>query len=410
MYSIDWLQVSCTSQTILQLPLNMVITSKYSDRYGNHREYSIHPHTELVCGYFNQVCVRWKGQAILHVGWLPRQQDIDPKAVNIKVANPILYTSDWYFLLMDFCLNMRIYVKQISRLDLAMDFNYLMNGLHPETFVRKYLSAGRTYLRVGSNKWCAVGMKEMHHSCYDYLRFGSRQSGVCVYLYNKTRELNQQKDKPYIRNCWQQAQLNTDRDVWRLEFSLSSQGVGLKNISTALFDTLFVDNLLTQEQIQNLCLIYAKKYFHFKRVVPGIKKKQDLPDVELLPEPDNPTVKPASIYRKTDTGRTEKAHINFLSKCIDALSKSDSANKYADIDACRHVVEMLKSMYAAKRSASFHELDITQQLRKEYQPDQFLRQLEAMKTNAFIRANRQLIRDMVQDMEAELNHVCNYVE
>lgn len=410
MASIDWLQVTCTSQTVLQLRIGDHICSKFPDRWGNHREYTIHNNTEVIMGYCKQCCVRWKGVAILHVGYIPKQQDIDVKAVNIKVANHMLYTSDWYFTLNDFCMNLRIAIKQITRLDLALDFNYFVNGLHPETFIRKYLSGGRTYIRVGSNKWCSMGLKELHHNCYDYLRFGSRQSGVCVYLYNKTRELTQKKDKPYIRNCWQTAQLNTDKDVWRLEFSLTSQGIGLKDIKTTLFDTIFVDQLTTQENIEQLTLIYAKKYFRFKKVDPKIQHKKDMPDVDLLPQPTEPQVKPASIYRKTDTGRTEKAHINYLNHCIDHLSVSDNPNKYEDIKAVQHVVEMLESMYADKRSASHLEQAITSHFTQQYQPDRYLRQLEAMKTNAFIKANRQLLTDLLKDLETELNHTCEYLQ
>lgn len=410
MFSVDWLQVSCSSQSILQLDINSEIISKYSDPRGNHRTYTIHEQVELVCGYVKQCCVRWKGNAVMHIGWIPRQKDVDPKCVNIKIANPLLYTSEWYYVLNDFCLNLRIFIKQITRLDLAIDFNYLMNGLHPETFIRKYLQAGRTYIRVGSNKWCAMGLKEMSRANFDYLRFGSRQSGICVYLYNKTRELQQQKDKPYIRNCWNQAGLNTDKDVWRLEFSLSSQGIGLKDVKSALFDTIFIDDLTTQESIENLSLIYAKKYFRFKQIVPGIHKKQDLPDIQLLPPPQKPLVKPASIYRKTDTGRTERAHINFLNRCIDQLSKSDYSHKYEDIKACQQVIKMLESVYADKRSASRLELSITNSQLKDYKPEQFLRQLQAMKTNSFIKANRQLIRGVIEDLESELNHTVSYIE
>lgn len=410
MASVDWLQVTCVSQTVLDLKINSSVESKYPDRWGNHRQYTIHEHKEIVAGYIKQAMIRWKGTAVLHIGWKPRNIEVDVKAVNIKIANALLYTSDWYFLLTDFCMNLRIMIRQITRLDLALDFNYLMNGLHPETFIRKYLTKSKSYIRVGSNKWCAVGLKECHRNNYDYLRFGSRQSGVCVYLYNKTRELISKKDKPYIRDCWKSAGLNIDKDVWRLEFSLSSQGIGLKDIKTTLFDTIFVDDLTTQENIQELCLIYAEKYFRFKRVVPTIQKKQDFPDVELLPHPESPKVKPASIYRKVDTGRTEKAHINYLNQCVDRLMNSDDAHKYEDIDACRKVIRMLESYYADKRSASKLELNVTESMTKEYQPERFLRQIEAMKTNSFIRANRQLVRALIEDLESQVNHRIEYVK
>lgn len=399
--SIDWLQVSCTSLQILHLPPDGGFQSKYPDRWGNHLVYTYSERVELIHGYEKQCCIRHKGLAVLHVGWLPREKDVNPLAVNIKISNHLLYTTEWFYILNDFCMNHNIAIKTITRCDLAIDFNYFMAGLCPQTFVRKYLTKNRSYIRVGSNKWAAQGMKELHGSNYDYLRFGSRQSGVSVYLYNKTLELHQQKDKPYIRDVWQSAGLNTDKDVWRLEISLTSQGIGLKDITTNLFRTLFVDDLNQQQNIEAICLLYAQKYFHFKRVVPNIIKKQNLPDLLLLPPPPETFVKPACIYRKKDTGRTEKAHMNYLTKLIEEVMQDDTATKYKDIDALRYVVTMLENIYTTKRAARKEETKLTERLKTPYRPDDFRRQLQAMKQNSFVKANEATIREIVNNMAVE---------
>lgn len=401
MCSLDWLQVTCTSLQILHLPPQGHLLSKYPDRWGNHREYDYTEQEVVIHGYEKQCCVRWKGYAVLNVGWIPRQKDVNILSVNIKIANAILYTTDWYYILNDFCMNHNIAIKTITRCDLAIDCNYFLNGLCPETFLRKYLTKTKTYIRVGSNKWCSQGLKEMHRSNYDYLRFGSRQSGVCVYLYNKTRELQQQKDKPYIRECWEAAGLNTSRDVWRLEISLSSQGVGLKDVTTNLFRTLFIDDLNQQQNIESLCLLYAQKYFHFKRIVPNITKKQNLPDLELLPPPPETYIKPTSIYRKKDTGRTEKAHMNYLTKLLEEVTQGDSATKYRDIDSLRYVITMLENLYTTKRAARRQENGLKERLTTPYRPNDFARQLAAMKTNAFVKANETAIREIVNNMAVE---------
>ena len=46
------------------------------------------------------------------------------------------------------------------------------------------------------------------------------ESNVDTYLYNKTKEMQDKKYKPWIVEAWKRAGIDTSKDVWRLEFSL----------------------------------------------------------------------------------------------------------------------------------------------------------------------------------------------
>ena len=58
---------------------------------------------------------------------------------------------------------------------------------------------------------------------FSYLRYGSRSSRISTYLYNKTKELNEEHDKPYIRDMWRENGWLGDQNVWRLEFSVKGR-------------------------------------------------------------------------------------------------------------------------------------------------------------------------------------------
>lgn len=319
-YSLDWLQLYCNcygSQSQLEAES---IVSPQADKHGNHRTYSFAQAHEYIKGYAFNKAVVYRKYTVAIIAWSPRNSNNDPYGCAIKIQNAVLYVADWHFILADILASLGWRALSITRLDLACDLNYFLNGLHPETFIRKYMMrSGQTYLRDGSNKWACYGYKELHVNNFDSIRWGSRKSGVSVYLYNKSKELKEQKYKPYIVEAWKQAALNVYK-VWRVEMSINSSGRGLKSVDTGFVRSLFVDELSCQQGVENMFKVFAKKYFSFRKVENGgPKRKKDMPHVELLDYSQETLLKPTTLYHSAKSTLKESIVIRELMELKEQL-------------------------------------------------------------------------------------------
>lgn len=308
-YSLDWLQLYCLHEESFD-ENKTEYTSDTADRYGNHRYYKLVNSTEYIKGYSIQFAVKYRKYIVAHIAWKPVGIRRETLSCAIKIANAVLYTADWHFILYDIlrCLNWT--AKNITRCDLACDFNYFHGGLLPETFIRVYLTkSSNTYIRHGSNKWASIGTKEMHKNTFDYIRWGSRKSGISVYLYNKSKELREQKFKPWIAKLWEENNLSI-KDTWRVEISINSSGRGLKSVTDELIHSLFVDDLYREQAIKNIFTVYANQYFKFYwKPKGGAKLKKDLKEVRLLPTEHTLKVRPTTLY---DAQKSARRELNIL--------------------------------------------------------------------------------------------------
>lgn len=340
-YSLDWVQLYCTSKDSSLSIADVSLISPCNDKYGNHREYTLKDGKEYIKGYtFNRTV--WFGKySLAIIAWLPKNHNNDPFGCAIKLLNPVLYVADWHFILADILATLHWQAKSITRIDIACDLNYFINGLNPETFIRKYmLKTGDTYIREGSNKWNAHGLKEIHRNNFEAIRWGSRKSGVSVYLYNKSKELKDKKYKPWIVDSWKDACLDINK-VWRVEISVNSSGRGLKDVESVFIRPLFVDELSTQEDVESIFKMYAKKYFAFRKVKRGgAKRKKDMEVVPLLNLDEETRLKPTTLYQAQKSTRKEKTVIRELEEFKEQLWLEDSFNELPLINALELVVRV----------------------------------------------------------------------
>lgn len=351
LYSVDWLQVFC----LRPLGNSMQWKEKISprcDKYGNHRRYTLAGTKEYIQGYEQQRSIVYNNYTIAIIAWVPLDNRRRNEGSAIKMANPTLYCADWYFLLMDILAVLGWQPHNLTRCDLAVDLNYFVGGLLPSTFIRKYVCKNNnSYIRHGSNKWTLYGRKEMRTTVFDSIRWGSRSSGVSVYLYNKTKELNDIHDKPWIREAWKKAELSSTLDVWRVEISITSQGLGLKSLTDGMFHTLFIDDISNPEYVKEVFLTFASHYFKFFRTDPKAKRKRDLKEVQLLPNPKDPTYKPTSLYEYVNSGRTERIIANKLFDVVEYLQDRDFANKNETIKAIKTAETVFNEIYSIKNKS-----------------------------------------------------------
>jgi len=173
------------------------------------------------------------GEVVATITDEPFSQAIRQDLILIKFHNKLLYNCDLKEYIINFCQVNNFKIEAVSRLDIAADFTQFANRLHPETFIKRFLKGA--YVKKGQGKFKVAGkVDEVQPAAFDangsygsrikheYLRFGTINNGLKYYLYNKTKELDQVKEKPYIRERWKQYGHDGAADVWRLEFSLTS--------------------------------------------------------------------------------------------------------------------------------------------------------------------------------------------
>ncbi len=230
----------------------------------------------------------------------------------LKVDNWLLYHEDLFTILEKFFIYNNIILVNISRLDICSDFNRFQNNLHPNNFINYYLK--NRYLKNGIVHHKLEGSQRFKgnwHQVSEYLRFGKASSEVSSYLYNKSLEMKQVKFKQYIFNSWLSNNINTNEDVWRLEFSLHPYRLGVIDFITGERISINYDAIKNAHFIQRLYINLIYKYFEFRRNT-HIINKSEMPRVDLFIMPQQ-----SFIFDKTDgkhdSTRADKILIN---KCL----------------------------------------------------------------------------------------------
>lgn len=243
------------------------------------------------------------------IAFAPRSSILDDKLAVFKFENSVLYEADFCDLRKQIIHCLRLNIKGINRLDLALDFNYLQNGMNGHVFIKQFLSA--KYLHNGRGKFSVQGSQKFEND-FEYLRLGSKTSPVVAYLYNKSKELQDVKLKPYIVERWKQAGLNTDVSVWRLEFSMGSDFFSMVDKDSGAFpltkDCKFDD-------IDELKILYQSlinRYFEF-RLNNGTQNKSRMPKVDLVVLSDV-FGSYSRITANRQSGRRERMFLHYLHK------------------------------------------------------------------------------------------------
>ena len=229
----------------------------------------------------------------------------------VKVANRYLYRQDWNTKLMHFLNVCHIIPKSISRIDIAADFNHFDNNLKVESFIQGFLS--NKYIKMGQNKYTLMGEQKNQHE-YSYLRFGNRESEISAYLYNKSKELKEVHDKPYIREMWEENGINTKKDVWRLEVSLRNKQMKTIVKQTGEMLRIDLDFLKTQGIVENVFNCAVLKAFDF-RINDNQKQKRRMKRLELFRGMTS-TLLMVVPTNEACTNRMDKIVVKKLANCV----------------------------------------------------------------------------------------------
>ena len=292
----------------------------------------------------------------------PVSNIIDKNGCLLKLSNRALYETNFADKLTEFLFNYSIKFKSISRVDICYDCNVFQNGMKPRRLLHSFLS--KRLLKNGQTKYKLVGstdenpltnvsteIKKITSSQnyttatdseqnrqlqmylngilksdkfgnfsiqgtssivrdYSYIMFGSRSSPVCSYMYDKTKEMIEVKDKPYIRERWKENGIDIDSPVWRVEISIKSDRTKMVCTETGELFQITPDDLKFQTDLEDLFRTYANKYFHFKENDLKANKTR-MRSLELFPKMGTITKKPIKITTRTDSTKADKI---FLAK------------------------------------------------------------------------------------------------
>lgn len=311
--------------------------------------------------------------------------------VVMKYDNALLYDTDCFEVIIDCALALGLEYRGVSRIDLACDFNSFKQNLSPQKLINGYLC--NKYLKAGVSRY----MINAHHNyfatgrdvaqLYDKrpildpsnreayaaeiarrnaellehgmplipaappkvlldvkphtltsITWGSRSSGVQVQLYNKTLEMQEVHPKWHIVKTWQEAGLDTSRDVWRLEIRITTRGRELVNDVTGQPFKLNVVDILIQEQVEQLFFAYLDKYFKWYRN-DGHRKLQNCKRLSLFDVNFVPITKPMQYSREAKSyNRTSKLIARNLE--VHRIEQEAQGNTYL-----AHLLQLVSEYY-----------------------------------------------------------------
>jgi hypothetical protein len=212
--------------------------------------------------------------------YAPYSSILNKSLCMVKFENQILYCDAADIIVTLVIKELQLKNVKISRIDICADFQHTIYVKNPEQLIHDFVNS--LIVKIGRSKFVVHGDKTTRNEL-SYLRFGGHSSMICAYMYNKTKELNEVKDKIYIRQAWKEAGLTEPRDVWRIEFSINPQGECISNeltkeVSRLKWENAFNDNF--RREIFASCMVNC---FQFRHNNFGIRKIRMKP-VPILPE------------------------------------------------------------------------------------------------------------------------------
>lgn len=288
------------------------------------------------------------GELLGIMAYEPYSPKLHPKTAILKVENAVLYQSDYIARVFLFLSAMGFKYKSITRMDLCYDSNELYGGLTHQNLYSRYQK--NKYLKIGQNEYMPVmdgkytieakrnriGKDENGKNKYEEVQviegeisehrmksatWGMRSSGIQVQMYNKSQELRDKTMKHYIVDYWKMCGLDTDKDVWRIEIRIAKGRKMLQNKATGKEMFLHMNDLLTQETIEELFQTFAEKYFRFFHNSGSKDRIQRMNQLRVFSFTKDVKMRPKCRTNKKDYTRKHKIMINDLTHQIAECDK-----------------------------------------------------------------------------------------
>lgn len=332
--SLDWMQYYCERSP-------WAIPSSFATTKGS---YEVEKQSYSTNLWLDVYIIKHRGREFATLCCNPRNGGMPERGCTLKLANRVLYSHEWLTESRAIMVEMGLRYKGITRLDVAYDCNVLAGGRSVPSFLMQYFSHAPYceghIIRSGSRKVTINATRSNKGSVeISAMRWGSKGSDIGAYCYNKSLELREVKDKPWIRETWEKAGLidsfnevewaklsekekqrkieqgdvtsYVEKPVWRFEISIKGHGKDLLNIDTGELFKLDINYFEQQNAVENLFYTYAAKVFDF-RMSTGQTTIRNYPPLKVFEMSKEVTERPVRVSLLADTGRTEKMIVNRL--------------------------------------------------------------------------------------------------
>lgn len=303
----------------------------------------------------------------------PYSSIIDKDMVLVKVENRYLYQEGLYDILRGLLALTEWEYQAITRIDLACDLHTFADNLHPRELIARYLAAH--YVKAGTNRNCVWQNRSLSVSdiekigrnaqmpCEEMwqeistngamiphqISFGGATSDVHVKMYNKTKEIDEESGKRYIKAWWKQNGMNPEKDVWRVEISITRRSRTLAKVQDGEIFRIGLLEATNALWMKATFFAMAKRHFHFK-TLPTKPEKRSLDDVPLWTWCPDIELVPATNIRQEERGRTAKVCANFLLHLRDTTDMTwlKVYEKYPR-EVLDRVISLLQCIYSSLR-------------------------------------------------------------
>lgn len=331
---IDWITMH------IQMPCKeYTIPDNVAHKYRIERMKYQTRHFRAVYEIFSVNKFQQKDRRICTLACEPHSEILSMDSGLLKIDNNYLYRSDLLPFIKQLLLDLDLKFRSYSRLDIALDFLTFSRKLTPQKFIANFLSGdyikkGRTtkYSLSGETTYCVhdgFGVdlndiknykKSLQTINFQTLKFGTPTSDITYYLYNKKQELEQVKMKPYIMDNWRANGWDGKQDVWRLEFSFSSNTDAIIDSNTG--ESITFKDINAIEKIQDIYAYHFKKYFSFVHRSKTTKRKSNMRAVSLFADMNCSHVK-INLSDKKDSSRSHKIFAKMLHQVNHELRGND---------------------------------------------------------------------------------------
>lgn len=349
--SLDWMQFYCERSP-------WAIPSAFTTTKGN---YEVEKQSYSTNLWLDVYIIKHRGREFATLCCNPRNSGMPERGCTLKLANRVLYSHEWLTESKLMMAELGLRYKGITRVDVAYDCNVLAGGRSVPQFLMQYFSHAPYceghIIRSGSRKVTINATRSNKGSVeISAMRWGSKGSDIGAYAYNKSLELREVKDKPWIRETWEKAglidsfndeewaklsekekqrkieqgdvQSYIENPVWRFEISIKAHGKDLLNLDTGELFKLDISYFENQNAVENLFYTYAAKVFDF-RMSTGQTTIRNYPPLKIFEMSREVTERPVRVSLLADTGRTEKMIVNRLEALQSVYSDVSSADRAA---------------------------------------------------------------------------------
>lgn len=386
--NIDWLEVHCIEP---REPRDVEFFRSLGFEVSE-REYGTRVYDQMFTLYTQD------GQPFMEIRRSPhcsndhdKFQVLEVGSCHLRLHNRACYFNDAGKLMEDFINQYGYTFRRIAKIDLCLDFERFDSGDLPSAFVARYLK-GR-YAKVNQ---CSISMHGQ--DCWDgqkwnSLSWGSKKSPIFTRLYNKTLELKEAKDKPYIRQAWASCGLVDDfiqltkrndkgewykPEIWRLEFSIASSvrnwvcfDVDENGDKTHRSVRNDLRRYRTRDDLETMFSSLVSRYFHFKHLVEKTNASKESGERCLQRKDRCPDKVLFTFDGQEESYKVEKlAAAKADNKALQALRNKLCYYKQTHIqkstqEACNAIIEAIDKEMLIRNASNPHdetEIEILQRL------------------------------------------------